>query len=178
MQAAKKLFKADAECVGSFVFQVGGELFKEFKAPELADVIKHQRAGIEVDDGARMFPCHAIPEQPARHAEVHIEDAPVELDEDLLALAADGLDGAASQKIGGAGQTAASNQMGVTAGVENSTPWQRSLQGADNGFYFGQFWHGTRRRKLLTGSLCKYGAAFYTYTVGVEAVHDLKFGYV
>jgi hypothetical protein len=116
---------------------VGGEFFKEFKAPELAEVIEYQRASIEVDYGARMFSRHAIPEQLTGHAEVYIEDASIELDEDLFALAADGLDGAAGQQVGSSAQAAASHQMGVAADAENSPAWQSSLQGADYGFNFG-----------------------------------------
>lgn len=72
-----------------------------FNTAELADIVEDQCAVVEFENGARIFGSGTVPEKFTRHAKVDVENAAVELGEDLFAATANALNSCACEGFGG-----------------------------------------------------------------------------
>ncbi len=78
----------------------------------------------------------------ARHTQMHVKDAAIEMNENLLAAAANALNGSAREPFGGGGEIGASYAMRKDLRMQNGMSDDVRRNGADNRFDFGKFRHG------------------------------------
>ena len=123
----------------------------------MAYIVIEQGAVVEREDGARVFAGFGVPKQLAGHAEMDIENATVEIDEDLLAATANVADDAAGERVRGFGEVRASHAMRRELRAFDAMPNKMRSDGAYNSFDFGQFrqdyFHDSGRPKRRTGGL-------------------------
>ena len=100
LQSCEKFSEIDCQRVGAGACEEIRQFVEIFEAAELADIVINESAGIELEHGARKFARHGVPEQFAGHSEMHIEDASIELEIDLLAAPMNMADGSAGEALG------------------------------------------------------------------------------
>jgi len=142
-QALQKFSRADRQRVGTTTRQEIGYLGKVFKAPKLADIVENQRPVVQFQNGARVFCALPVPQQLARHAQVDIEYAAIELHENLLALAPDLLNCFARQRSRGRRERAACDATRKNLRMQNHMPRNVGRNGADNSFNLWKFRHAS-----------------------------------
>ena len=141
-EPGEKLFECDGERVGAGFGEEIRHFGVVFDAAELTDVVKDESAVVEFEDGAGIFGAFAIPEKLAGHTEVDVQNATVELHEDLLAAPAYALNFFASERFCSGGPWGASHAVGGELDVLDGVPGDVRRNGADDGFNFGEFGHG------------------------------------
>lgn len=100
LQSREKLSEIDCQRVGTGACEEIRQFVEIFEAAKLADVVINESAGIELEHGARKLARRSVPEQFAGHSEMHIEDASIELEIDLLAAPMNTADGGAGEAFG------------------------------------------------------------------------------
>ena len=98
-------------------------------------VIEQAAAIIEVEHGAGMRTRLSIYQQSARHAELHVDETAIELDQNLLAMAAN----AADYAIGQTRRIVARNTFGQKHRRDDAASGHGGFQGSDNRFGFREF---------------------------------------
>lgn len=98
-EPGEEFFGGNSESVGAGFGEKIGNFGIELHAAELPDVVKDESAVIEFKNRPRVFGALAIPKKLAGHAEVDVEDAAVELYEDLLAMATHAFDSLGSERF-------------------------------------------------------------------------------
>ncbi len=135
----EKIIETHRERVGADSFQCWRNGRIKLDSAELADVVIDERTTIQLQIGARVFPWLCIPQQLARHAEMHVQNAAVKGDQNLLAVAANSFDGGAGQGRCGLLETTASDTPRAQFRGLDSAPNNVRCDGANDSFYFRQF---------------------------------------
>ncbi len=170
LQTIGEFGEADGEGVGSGALEEVGHFRIKFDAAELAHVIEDQGAVVEFEDGADVFGKGAIPEELAGHAEVHIKDPAIEVQENLFAAAADGGDGSAGEGFRGGGEGRAGDAMRQDFGVQNGVTGDIRRDGTNDGFYFREFGHGILGDVDEDGAVADVDGMAFELNSGVEII--------
>ena len=99
LQSREKFSEIDCQRIGACACEEIRQFVEIFEAAELADVVINESAGIELEYGARKLARHGVPEQFAGHSEMHIEDAAIEFEIDLLTAPMNATDGGAGEAL-------------------------------------------------------------------------------
>lgn len=139
LQAFEEFVEGDLQSVGADSCEGGRQGGKKLDAAKLADVVIDQRTAIEMEIGAGVFAAVGVPQEFPRHAEVDVEDATIEFNQDLFAMTADPFNAAAGEGGGGFSKATACDAVRVEFGVVNRAADNVGRDGADDGFDFGEF---------------------------------------
>src|SRR5579875_1688593 len=142
LQARVEVGEIDTQRIGADALEQLGESFEKFDTAELTDVVIYQGSVVELEQRARVLAGCGVPQQFAGHAEVDVEDAVIEIDENLLAAPADPLNDASGQPLRRLRMAAARHALRIEFGALDGAAGQMRRNRSNYGFDFGQFRQG------------------------------------
>jgi len=146
LQQLPKLVERDAERVGTERRGPFGQFFAPFDAAEMADVVINQQAAIEFENGARVRAGFGIEQQLSRHAQMDHQHAPIERENDKLAVALHGFYKLIANSLAQRREFLAHHVVREELGVDNAPPCQLRRECSNYRFNFRQLRHELRDR--------------------------------
>jgi len=139
VKALKELRKSNGQRIRSDARKRTGHLREEFDAPELANIVIEQGALVQMKNGTRVLAGSGIDEQLARHPKMDEENATVEFEKDLFAMAADTLNQSTCYTRDCGGEITARDPAREKLNVPNRAAKHIRGNGAYNRLYFRKF---------------------------------------
>ncbi len=127
-------FGFDQQRVGPGLGYIGRNLGKELHAAKLPDIVVDEDSAIQFEDGPGVFARSRIPEQIAGHPEMNIEEAAVEVYQDLLAVTANRENAGAGERAGRSVAIAARDAMRGERYCANLLAQKEGRDRANDGF--------------------------------------------
>lgn len=140
-KARVELWKTDRQRVGPNFFDQFWQCVEIFEAPELADIVVQQHSRIQINFGAGIGRSLAVPEQLARHAEMNVESATIEIEKNLFAPTSNLLNYTILQRMRCFEETAASHSLREQRSMLNGFAGYQRRYGAHNCLDLGKLRH-------------------------------------
>lgn len=109
----------------------------KFKTAELTDVVVNECAFLEIKNGSSIFRRGGVPKQLARHAQMNVKDAAIQIEENLFAMPPYRLNHCARDTGYGLIEAISRDALRVHLGAKNFLPRYPMTDGANNSFDFG-----------------------------------------
>ena len=135
-QSCIEFIEGDAQGVRAAALENLRTDFKEFDSSELAHVIVKQCATVQHKTCASVLAGFSIPEQFACHSKMDIQDAAIEIDQNLFAASPHAMNRCVSQRFSGCVEPAARDTWRKKLSVFDCPPHDMRSDGAHNGFDF------------------------------------------